>query len=207
MSYDKGMLDLDHIVVTTDVLTEGAAQVEAHLGQGLLPGGQHAAMGTHNRLLSLGPEAYFEVIAVDPTGARPGQPRWFNLDARTPGTRLSHWVMRCDNLEAALAAAPEGCGVPWALERGDLRWRMAVPETGQTPFDGMFPALIQWDSPPPVLHDTGVRLEVLRLFSPQARALRAALGPMMQGAPVEIAEADVARMEAVLRTPGGDVAL
>ena len=201
------MLRLDHIVVTADLLAGGVAEVEARLGQDLLPGGQHAAMGTHNRLLSLGPEAYFEVIAVDPGGTAPGQPRWFNLDARAPGTRLSHWVARCDDLDAALAAAPDGCGVPWSLARGDLRWRMAVPETGQTPFDGLFPALIQWDSAPPELRDTGVRLEALRLRTPEAAALRAVLGPLIRDMDVEILDADAPGMDAVLRTPDGMVTL
>jgi hypothetical protein len=84
---------------------------------------------------------------------------------------------------------------------------MAVPENGQAPFAGLFPALIQWESAPPTLQDTGVRLEVLRLFSPVAETLRATLGPMVGDAPVEIAQADVARIEAVLTTPGGPVTL
>lgn len=201
------MLTLDHIVVTTSDLAQGVAEIEAQLGQPLLPGGQHADMGTHNRLLSLGPDAYFEVIAVDPEGTAPAQPRWYNLDARAPGTGLTHWAARCDDLEAALADAPNGCGVPWSLARGDLRWRMAVPETGQTPFEGVFPALIQWDTPPPVLQDTGVRLESLRLLSTDAGALRATLHPMLGDVPVEIVQADGSGIQAVLTTPNGTVTL
>jgi hypothetical protein len=45
------------------------------------------------------------------------------------------------------------------------------------------------------------------LFSPVAETLRAVLGPMVGDAPVEIAQADVARIEAVLTTPGGPVTL
>lgn len=106
------MLELDHIVVTAASLPEGVRDVETRLGQTLLPGGQHAAMGTHNRLLSLGPSEYFEVIAVDPEAKAPGQPRWFNLDHRGAGMGLTHWAARCDDIEAALALAPEGAGVP-----------------------------------------------------------------------------------------------
>ncbi len=201
------MLTLDHIVVTTSDLGRGVADIEARLGQELLPGGQHAAMGTHNRLLSLGPDAYFEVIAVDPEGAAPHQPRWYNLDARGPGTGLTHWAARCDDLEAALARAPEGCGVPWALERGNLRWRMAVPESGQTPFGGLFPALIQWDTPPPALQDTGVRLADLRLLTPEADALEAALAPILTDTWITIEYAEKPRVEAVLRTNGGVIQL
>jgi hypothetical protein len=60
------MLTLDHIAVSTTALETGAAEVEAALGLPLAPGGQHAAMGTWNRLLSLGPEEYFELIAIEP---------------------------------------------------------------------------------------------------------------------------------------------
>lgn len=204
------MLSLDHIVVTADALPAGVSDTETRLGQDLLPGGQHAAMGTHNRLLSLGDTEYFEVIAVDPEGQAPGQPRWFNLDARTPGTALTHWVARCPDIEAALAAAPAGAGTPWDLQRGDLRWRMAVPETGQTPFDGLFPALIEWTGPvhpAPLLRDTGVRLTALRLLSPDAEALRAALSPLIGDARITIHAANTPRLEAVLDTPGGKVIL
>jgi hypothetical protein len=57
---------LDHIAVVARSLEEGATYVEAVLGIGLSPGGKHDHMGTHNRLLSLGPHCYLEVISVDP---------------------------------------------------------------------------------------------------------------------------------------------
>ncbi|WP_224815821.1 VOC family protein [Hasllibacter sp. MH4015] len=204
------MLTLDHIVVTSSALAEGVAETEARLGQSLLPGGEHAAMGTHNRLLSLGPEEYFEVIAVDPEGRDPGQPRWYNLDARGPGTGLTHWAARCPDIDAALAQAPEGAGVPWDLARADLRWKMAVPESGQTPFDGLFPALIEWTGPvhpAPLLQDTGVRLRELRLHSPVADALRAALAPLLDDPRIVMQESETVRLEAVLDTPDGPVTL
>ena len=201
------MLTLDHIVVTASDLERGVDHAEHRLNQPLLLGGRHEAMGTHNRLLSLGPDAYFEVIAIDPEGTAPNQPRWFNLDARGEGAGLTHWAARCADLDAALAAAPDGCGTPWELQRGDLRWRMAVPTSGQTPFDGLFPALIEWESAPPILEDTGVRLELLRLISPEADALRAALEPLMGDAPIQVAEGPSSRMEAVLSTPDGTVNL
>ena len=47
-----------------------------------------------------------------------------------------------------LAAAPPGTGMPVAIwQRGDYRWHMAVPADGSLPFDGGFPALIQWQGP------------------------------------------------------------
>ena len=203
------MLTLDHIAVCAERLAEGAETVERALGLPLQPGGQHAAMGTHNRLMGLGAD-YLEVIAIDPEGQAPAQPRWFDLDRFTGKTRATTWICRCDDLEAALAMAPPGAGVPWQLARGDLRWRMAVPVDGILPFDGLFPALIQWEGvahPAPRLTDVGARLAGLRLFSPKAEALQAALAPLISDARIEVIEADAPRMEAVIATPEGEVVL
>lgn len=203
------MLTLDHVAVATDRLDDGAAAVEAALGLPLQGGGQHAAMGTHNRLMGLGPE-YLEVIAIDPEGTAPQQPRWFDLDRFTGPARATTWICRCDDLDAALAVAPAGTGVPWSLARGDLSWRMAVPVDGVLPFDGLFPALIQWEGPAhpaPRLTEVGARLAALRLFSPQARALRAALAPLVADDRISVIDADLPRMEVVIATPGGRVIL
>ena len=118
------MLVLDHIAVAATDLAAGAQAVEAKLGLTLQPGGQHPHMGTHNRLMSLGPD-YLEVIAIDPEGATPAQPRWFDLDRFTGAPRATTWICRCDDLEAALAHAPPGTGRPWDLARADLRWSLS----------------------------------------------------------------------------------
>lgn len=210
IGYDKGMLALDHIAVATGSLASGTAEVEAALGLPLLPGGEHAAMGTHNRLLSLGPEEYFELIAINPGAEGPDQPRWFDLDNFAGKTRATTWICRCDDLEAALAVAPAGTGVPWDLERGNLRWRMGVPRNGKLPFGGLFPALIEWKGaahPAPRLADTGVRLSAVRLISPEAAALRAALAALIADARVSVVEGDAERMEVDLITPNGPVTL
>lgn len=203
------MLTLDHIAVAAETLGDGAASVERALGLPLQGGGQHAAMGTHNRLMGLGAD-YLEVIAIDPEGRAPAQPRWFDLDRFSGAPRATTWICRCADLEAALALSPPGAGVPWALSRGDLNWRMAVPVDGVLPFDGLFPALIQWEGtahPAPRLTDVGARLVALRLFSPQADALRAALAPLVADDRVSVIAADAPRMEAVIATPGGEVVL
>lgn len=203
------MLTLDHIAVCAERLAEGAETVERALGLPLQPGGQHAAMGTHNRLMGLGAE-YLEVIAVDPEGTAPAQPRWFDLDNFNGKTRATTWICRCDDLEAALAASPEGTGVPWSLARGDLRWRMAVPRDGKLPFGGLFPALIEWEGaahPAPRLTDVGARLAGLRLISPEADALRAALSALIDDPRIEVIDGPAPRMEARIATPGGEVLL
>ncbi|WP_343081212.1 VOC family protein [Ostreiculturibacter nitratireducens] len=171
-------MELDHIAIAARTLEEGTRAVEEVLGISLAPGGRHPLMGTHNRLLSLGPGLYLEVIAIDPEAAKPAHPRWFRLDEFDGPPRLANWVVRVPDLDAALAAAPKGAGRPVALERGDLRWRMGVTETGRLPFDDAFPAFIEWEGeahPSARLPDVGCRLTRLTVTHPRAEALRAAL--------------------------------
>ncbi len=197
-------LDLDHLAVSAMSLAQGSAGVEALLGVQLAPGGVHPQMGTHNRLLSLGPGLYLEVIAIDPAAAKPEHPRWFDLDRFTGPPRLTNWICRSDDLDAALAAAPPGIGPAVALSRGDYRWRFAIPPTGILPFDDAHPALIAWQGalhPAQALPDSGCRLRRLVVAHPEAPALRQALAALTDPR-VEIVAGDKAMM-AEIDTPSG----
>jgi len=144
-------LALDHLVVAARTLEEGAAWLEARMGVPTVPGGRHALMGTHNRLLGLGAGAYLEVIAIDPEAPAPARPRWFALDSPAMRRRLAsgpalvHWVARTQDIDAARAAHPDLVGEVLALSRGDYRWRIGVPPDGSLPGGGAFPTLIQWE--------------------------------------------------------------
>lgn len=206
---------IDHLVVAAADLDAGAAWLEAHLGVPLAPGGQHAAMGTHNRLLKLGPRRYLELIAIDPEAPAPGRPRWFGLDdaalkekiAERP--RLIHWVARCDDIAAAAAACPEPPGDILDLARGDFRWRITVPVDGHLPGDGLIPSLIQWHSPAhpaDKLPDRGCGLMKLEGFHPVPKRIHGSLSALGLDKALALfpAEADEGPgLAAYLRTPGG----
>lgn len=167
-------------------------------------------MGTHNRLLSLGPEEYLEVIAIEPGAPAPDQPRWFDLDSFSGPARPTTWIARVPDLDAAVATAPEGIGRPWDLERADLRWRMAVPTDGKLPFDGLFPALIEWKGsahPAPKLEDRGVRLTRVRLVSPEAAALTTALAPICTDPRIAVVAGPAPSLQVAFETPSGPVIL
>lgn len=197
------MLRLDHLAVSATTLAEGVAAVEAALGLPLGPIGQHPHMGTHNRLLGLG-DVYLEVIAIDPAASAPAWPRWFNLDLFTSPPRLTNWIAGCDDLDAALAAAPPGTGAPVDLARGAYRWRMAVPSNGRLPYAGAHPALIQWQGlhPTAALPDHGARLHRLEIAHPEAAALRMDLGAFADPR-VVIVPGALQAMRAEITTPHG----
>ena len=198
---------LDHIAVVARSLDEGTTYVEAVLGVELSPGGHHVDMGTHNRLLSLGPHCYLEVIAVDPEAPPPSRRRWFNLDNYTGHPRVMNWICSTDDLDQALDSAPPGSGSPMWLQRGDLRWRMAVTDFGRLPFDDAMPALIQWSDdrhPNKMLPDHGLRLTRLDVFHPDADELLQAF-PQLAGIPdVSVREGPEKRLIATISTPDGN---
>ena len=67
---------VDHLIVAAPSLDAGVAWCERTLGVTPGPGGQHPQMGTHNRLLKIAsdayPQAYLEIIAIDPAAPHPG---------------------------------------------------------------------------------------------------------------------------------------
>ncbi len=172
-------MQLDHLAVAGETLAEAVAHVEDALGVKMGPGGEHAHFGTHNQLIGLADGLYLEAIAANPVAGPLPYPRWFDLDRLQGAPRLGNWICRCDDIDAALAQITADAGKTVALTRGDLRWRMAVPDSGVLPYDNRFPALIQWDvavTPAEILAPSGVALTRLEVAHPQAEALAAMVG-------------------------------
>ena len=201
------VLALDHLVVVSRTLAEGTTYVEAVLGVEMSAGGKHPKMGTHNRLLSLGPDVYLEVIAIDPRAPKPKHRRWFNLDAFSGAPRMMNWVCQTDDIDAALNDAPPGSGKPMQQSRGDLEWRIAVPEFGRLPFDDASPALITWsDGPHPAarLPDHGIRLSRLDVFHPRAPELLDEFPALHRIKQAAVRQGPEKRLIATVSTPEGN---
>jgi len=198
-------LTLDHLAVAGETLDDASALATGALGVELAPGGRHPLMGTHNRLIGLDEGLYLEAIAIDPHATPPERARWFDLDRFHGAPRLANWICRTDDIDAVLREA-SGAGRPIALSRGDLRWRMLVPDDGRLPFDGVFPAVIQWDCdahPASLLAPSSCRLDMLELCHPRAKTLRMALAPLIDDARITITQTEKPAIRARMNTPRG----
>lgn len=199
---------IDHLVVSSASLSEGIAFIEDLLAVPMTEGGDHPVMGTHNALLSLGPDCYLEVIAINPNAPAPDRPRWFDLDYFTGPARLTNWAVRVPDLPQALARSPDGTGEVVALSRGDYRWDMAIPTDGRLPFSGCSPGLLSWKGadPAPALPDHGLRLAALDITHPEAEALTVALTPLVSDKRLSVHKG-AADLVAWIDTPNGLVEL
>jgi hypothetical protein len=173
-------------------------------------------MGTHNALLRLGKRVYLEIIAIDPQGAKPPRPRWFDLDNPVLQSelleqpRLIHWVARTDDIEAAAAACPLALGAPHPMARGDYRWRITIPDDGTLPARGIVPTLIAWDvplHPADQLPASNVTLAQLGATCSDPATVRAALASLGLDRAIAVTYDRETRLAAMLRTPRGMVTL
>lgn len=212
MSHPPHRSCIDHLVVTAPSLSAGMDWVGQRLGLSMLPrlGGEHVRLGTHNALLSLGPQAYLEVIAIDPAAPAPQRPRWFGLDelgADAP-PRLAHWVARCEDIGAAAAASPIAPGQIEAMQRGALEWLITIAADGRLACDGLMPSLIQWQTlphPAASLPPRGALLQRLELRHPRAQALQGALEAIgMDGTLLRVEAAPTAGLRARIMTAQGE---
>lgn len=205
--------EIDHLVVACADLDQGSAWARQTLGVEPVAGGQHATMGTHNRLLKLGPRVYLELIAIDPAAPRPAQPRWFDLDNAELQARIAQspqlvtWVAATDDLYAALAAVPMlGEAVPFT--RGDYAWRFALTEGGRLNFGGVLPHAIEWRSAHPAerLPASDCALLALELAHPAASSIVPLFRALKLMGPVQIS-AGPRLLRARLATPRGEIGL
>ncbi|QDY69569.1 VOC family protein [Qingshengfaniella alkalisoli] len=199
-------MKLDHLVISAADLDAATAEFEERLGVSFEAGGKHPLMGTHNRLLSLGPDLYLEIIAIDSEAADPNRARWFSLDRFSGPPKLTNWVVSTDALAEFLRIVPEA-GEATQLSRGDLRWEMAIPANGSLPCDDIFPALIQWEGeahPAKRLPDRACRLASFSICHPQIARIRDVI--TLRDDRVVLAQG-MAGLSAILQTPRGLVKL
>ena len=209
----------DHLVVAAATLEQGVAWCEETFGLTPGPGGQHPQFSTHNRLLKIStaafPDAFLEIIAIDPAAPSPGRARWFGLDDPAlqkrldESPRLIHAVARSTMLDMhRWGLISVGChpGEPVNASRqtahGLLAWQILVREDGALLCGGALPTLIQWQGAHPAqrMADSGVTLQSLALggVPPRARDVLRLRG---------VAHAEGPALRATLAAPKGLVTL
>ena len=206
---------IDHIVIGASTLKLGADYVERVLGVQVPDGGDHIMMGTHNKVMTLGEGVYLEIIAVNPKLEPPGRPRWFGLDdpnvisslEQTP--RLITWAINTSDLEALTNESKLAVGDIQQAERGDLRWRVALPDDGRLSAAGFFPLCIEWlvdFHPSERMPDLDCRLQKLEIRHRRAKWLQQCLASIEAENLVSINECDdseTALLTATIQTPSG----
>ena len=212
---------LDHLVVVASTLKQGVAWCESTLGVTPGPGGKHVLMGTHNRLLKIAteayPDAYLEIIAIDPEARPPGRVRWFALDdpaqqaSLQTGPRLVHLVARSTMLDMhrwGLITVGHQPGDPVAASRetpaGVLSWEILVRDDGALTCGGALPTLIQWKGlhPAQAMPACGVTLRALTLHGVPERAR-----DVLRLRSVQVLSTPGPALTATLATPLGEVVL
>ena len=203
---------MDHLVFAAPDLRTGVSHIESLFGVEMSAGGQHDGFGTRNRLIGFGPDAYMEVVSIDPHQPRPHGPRWFGLD-NLAAPRLVTWCAKhadLDGLVASGRAAGLDLGDPVAggRDRPDgsrLSWTMTDPWADRA--GGVIPFFIDWgDTPHP-----GTRLAApcsfrgLRLEHPDPAMVSGCLQQL--GLDVSVAVGATPRVIASIETPNGVVEL
>jgi hypothetical protein len=203
---------VDHLVWGGPDLQREIERLEARTGVRAALGGRHPGEGTRNALIRLGPASYLELIAPDPTQARPRQPRWFGLDTLTE-PRLVAWAAKSTDLDHRAATARDA-GFPLGEVRSGQRelsggrvlaWRLTYPDVRVE--SGLVPFFIDWgDSPHPAeTAPGGIRLVDLRAEHPDPAAI---IGQLQQlGLALRVVAGPTPALIATLDTPLGRVEL
>jgi Glyoxalase-like domain len=174
---------LDHLVYATPDLEATCRDFEIRLGVCASAGGQHPGRGTHNALISIGPEAYLEIIGPDPLQPET-RPVWFDID-QLAAPKLITWAVRIDDLEAFVKEISPNANVG-AVRSGSrktpegtiLSWQLTEPQLVQGV--GLMPFLIEWNSRqhPAGSAITGPRLVQLRIEHPEPGLIRKQLSSL-----------------------------
>lgn len=147
--------------------------IESKFGVAPIYGGRHMNQGTHNALIYLGSDCYFEILAADPN-SQIEPPRWMGIDL-IDSPKLTRWAISTDDfagdlkilkgLNPHLAKAIKGSR---KTTNGDLlQWQMSVPLP--SPEIEITPFLLDWGDSihPSVSLDAKCQLIELHLTHPQ----------------------------------------
>jgi len=207
---------IDHIVIGAANLEKATEKVESLLQTKFSTSGKHSLMATHNRLARLQNSAYMEIIATDPSATFPKsctrEKRWFSLDSSKTKRRLSLapqplcWVVAVNNIEQTASNCGYEPGRITEMSRGDFRWKLTVPDSGELSEGGVLPVLIEWPkgiNPADVMPESNLVLKQITLFHPSPNYIELILSAMDIAGPITIKFGEPA-IQFTFKTPNGN---
>ena len=205
------MVALDHILWAAPDLDQGMSLFEKLTGVAPARGGSHPGFGTRNSLVSLGEEAYFEIIAPDPEQELAGNLGGQIAALKSPG--LLTFALRSPDLAAVLQGAERlGLAIdgPVAMSRtrpDGVRLSWSILYLRHATLGQAVPFVIDWrDSPHPARSTPrGCSLKSFCALHPDPEPLASIYRTL--GAPASVKRALQPGFAAVLDTPRGEVAL
>ena len=202
---------LDHVLLGTNNLDTGIAEIEQKSGVRAAGGGSHPGAGTWNALLSLGTERYLEIIAPDPKQKGVPANRYGELAGLTK-PRLITWAAHTRDIDAVaqrlrdagIAANGPNDGSRVRPDGKTLHWRTLALKDNK---NGLLPFFIQWGADsihPSVDAPHGCQLVSFEVVSPEADSLR----DLFQKTDVEVqVRAGAAQLRAHIQSPRGEFEL
>jgi len=146
---------IDHFVFGAKTLNDGSKVIRKILNEDLSEINVHEAMGTHNRVISLG-SCYLEVIALDPKNQNVNNNTWFNLSdknyrenfLRVP--KLISFVISSEELNSSIFFEKE-----FLVSRNIYKWFFRKPNSHYLKKNNfrnvnLFPSLINWETISPL---------------------------------------------------------
>ena len=88
------------------------------------------------------------------------------------------WILTTKNIKNTLSQLDPEFGEPVRLQRGKYKWTIFVSASGQLPFGGYGPALIEWEGgfhPCLDLPDSKYRLHTLKIRHLDAEVMKSSL--------------------------------
>lgn len=201
-----GAGEIDHVILGVSDLRAGSAELSARAGVSTVEGGVHAGGDTANRLASLGPGLYLELLGPAPGRAPFGKgvalaaltsplPYGFAIrvkDAETEAARLRAEGLDVSPVEPGGRTTPDGVRLSWKT------FGVIDPR-----FCAVLPFFIEWGAGTPhpsTASPGGSQLKRLRAFHPDAAELSRLYRRL--GAPLK-AEPGAARLELTIEGPKG----
>ncbi len=201
---------IDHLIFAAPTLESGMDAIEKLLNIRPVIGGQHKGRGTHNALLALGENIYFEVIAPDPTQPDVSRPLWMKTDQVTQ-PQLWTWAAANSDLFEVEKIANENQIPLGKIESGTrtqtngniLKWQLTEPILENE--NGIMPFFLNWGEtihPSKTLPQAGEILS-FKAIHPNPELIKNQLKKL--GVNLIVEKGNRPHLEATVRTLAGNI--